>query len=263
MDYFANGGTNEGFSLQDMIERDIGNSMSDPSDQHTLNSIDLNGFDTNSQNQMQNSEAMTFKIEDESYDTTLDNDQNMSSLNNLSWLCDSNVTVDAQNSSRQNRSSNVTVENNNPNLLVDPSTGMPIQQQQQQVIQIPLSQPVQIINSDGSRQTVAYTLPSNAGLQQTLLSSNNQRQNATPVLHCNAVNMQQQYPNNITQHVTHVSKPSPPITTVTREEKQYPKPVYSYSCLIALALKNSSTGYLPVADISFYDLPLPILQNCP
>lgn len=35
----------------------------------------------------------------------------------------------------------------------------------------------------------------------------------------------------------------------TPEEKVYPKPAYSYACLIALALKNSMTGSLPVSEI--------------
>lgn len=35
----------------------------------------------------------------------------------------------------------------------------------------------------------------------------------------------------------------------TSQERSYPKPAYSYSCLIAMALRNSRTGSLPVNEI--------------
>ncbi len=284
MDYmFTGNGTEDGLSLQDMIECDM-RSMK----YEGLHNPDGLGTIKDTMDGLGVGIPMEFGRE-QTESTTVNGLSDKLNLSDLSWLQTVNV------------SNVIQAENTDPNLLVDPQTGMPIgtiglsitnnsaavtvnntSQSQQTLNQVNtnaltsprIATPNGLIQrAQGQFVTIPTSIPNT--MPQNFLQHHQQQQHqSSPSLrqHLQNIHHQQQHRNlpspvnhttvvyqngTVTSHQQNVHSPqhAQPKTPqkikqpIESREKVYPKPVYSYSCLIAMALKNSETGALPVSEI--------------
>ena len=165
------------------------------------------------------------------------------------------------------------VENNNPNLLVNPQSVLPMHS----TYQVQNNQ-TQQINHVNARSGIAVKINGqDAVLTSTLhphiqyvtvhnitsLSNSQLGYTVQPITLCpqtlqNVGTVTSpsltspvlvEHLQNGTQTLLNNNNNNKMLSQNMSHEKVYPKPVYSYSCLIAMALKNSRTGNLPVSEI--------------
>lgn len=250
MDYLPSDLEHMNTNFLDMIENEANSQL-----------LDIDNLNTDKLNDILNGDMLhETQIE---YET---DDVNSNWLHSLHWTDASKVPqslIDASNE----------VENNNPNLLVNPQSVLPMHSSHH----VQNNNTTQHMNQLNARNGIAVKINGQDAVltptqhpqiqyvtvqNVTTLSSAHIGYTVQPITICP---QQVQHVGTVTSPsltspvlVEHLQTQTSHIKTNNNkvrqqqqqsQEKVYPKPVYSYSCLIAMALKNSRTGNLPVSEI--------------
>ena len=240
----------------DMIESDVNSHLLDL---ENYSSEKLNDFVLNNDISGENLNLqLDFDQDSKDVNTWLQNIQN--------WNDVSKVPQSLIDASNENL-----IENNNPNLLVNPQSVLPVQSTQQQSTQN-VNQlnarngvPIKINGQDAiltptPHPQIQYVTVQNLGTD-TNLNNTQIGYTVQPITLCPQVRQirttttPSQNSPVLVEHLrngyttTQIINNNNKVTNTKKTEKVYPKPIYSYSCLIAMALKNSKTGNLPVSEI--------------
>lgn len=258
MDFLGGGSGENGFTIQDMIECDMNSEFSDQL-------AEMNYPLVSSPNLSVNTSDCGIQHNGMSLDLGFGLLNDSKGLHDNSWLQPA-VNVNEI----QGLVPCSPVENTNPNLLVNPQTGLPTSP-------ITKSNPVSPSETDTVKdavlslpesasptiQFITTSIPDSSSIATTsqqvsapsapptvtyvpTTSNPSTLKNIQNNTH-SSISSVTTYHQTLTQHL--LSNNNHKVTKSRLEEKQYPKPVYSYSCLIAMALKNSETGALPVSEI--------------